>query len=571
MNASKTFLEMLKRYDVTHVFGLPGETTLPLYKEWLGYPEINHILARDERSTAFMADVYSRFSFKPGLCEAPSVGSTHLMPGLAEAYKASVPVIAITSDIPLYYETRNMLTGIDQTALFTGITKESLTIYDPNEIPNIIRRAFRQATGGRLGPVHIRFPHDIQNKETTDPILDVQKDFTKYPAQRPTADESKILEAVNLLTSSNSPVIVCGQGVLYSQAWDAVRKLAELYGIPIGTTINAKGVIADSHPLSLGVIGARGGTSISNNIICESDLVFFIGSSTDSAGTDNWSCPPIRNGQKIIQLDICESEVGNNYPTNVALIGDARSTIKKITELTVTKAKNIKNIPRIQEIRKKTKKYQEYVKELTESVSKPVHPLRFIKELQNSCPEDFCMVLDVGTSAIYTSTYFQVKNPGRRFVYNFAMGSLGFAIPGSIGARIAKPNSCVIGLVGDGSFGLTVGELETINRLGGNINLILINNRSYGWIKAEWALSFGSEYVDFATNFNDVNYMKVAEGFGLTGYQITKPSELTMLKEAFSNPNPSFIEIIMKPENELVPPVPKWIKKAKEKGFEYLK
>ena len=174
MNAARALLEMLKGYEVQHVFGLPGETTLPLYKEWLDFPEIEHVMARDERSTAFMADVYARFTFKPGLCEAPSVGSTHLMPGMAEAYKASIPVIAITSDIPLHLERWNMLTGIDQEALFKGVSKETITATNPQEIPSIVRRAFRVATTGRPGPIHIRLPHDVQGMEVESPRLHIQ-------------------------------------------------------------------------------------------------------------------------------------------------------------------------------------------------------------------------------------------------------------------------------------------------------------------------------------------------------------------------------------------------------------
>ena len=571
MNASKTLLEMLKNYDVEHVFGLPGETTLPWYKEWHDYPEIKHIMARDERSAAFMADGYARFSYKPGICEAPSVGSTHILPGVAEAYKGSLPVIFFTSDIPLHLETQNMLTGLDQTSMFQGITKESITVTNPDQIPHTIRRAFRVATTGKPGPVHIRLPYDVLGMDTREPMLYTQSDFRKYPGHRPVAETGKIIQALKLLGEAENPVIVCGQGALYSQSWDEVVALAELFAAPVGTTINGKGVIPEKHPLSIGVIGARGGTSLSNRVLCEADLVFFIGSSTDSAGTDKWTVPPRDTGATIIQLDISEHEAGNNYPVDVILIGDAKETLEWMLELVEENPREIMKLPRIKKLVEEKKRHNEYVASMAESNETPIHPVRFIKELENALPRKRCLVMDVGTSAIYTSTFYKVPESGRTMAYNFAMGSLGYAIPTSIGASIARPDSCITGLVGDGSFGLAAAELETIARLGRNNNIIVVNNGSFGWIRAEWRLSYGQEYVDFSTNFQDVNYIKIAEGFGLEANRITKPEELTSLETLFKSDEPSFTELVLQPEDQLVPPVPTWIKKAEKKGVRHIK
>lgn len=571
MNASKTLLEMLRNYDVEHVFGLPGETTLPWYKEWLDYPDIKHIMARDERSAAFMADGYARFSFKPGLCEAPSVGSTHILPGVAEAYKGSLPMIFFTSDIPLHLETQNMLTGLDQTSMFKGITKESITITNPDQIPHTIRRAFRVATTGKPGPVHIRLPYDVLQGETTAPLLYAQKDFTNYPGHRPVAATGKIMEALKLLGEAENPVFVCGQGVLYSQGWDEVVALAELFAAPVGTTINGKGSFPENHPLSLGVIGARGGTSLSNKVLCEADLVFFIGSSTDSAGTDKWTVPPVDTKAKIIQLDISEAEAGNNYPVDVILIGDVAGTIDWMLELSDANPREMMKLSRIQKLLKEKKEHDEYVVDLAGSDETPIHPVRFIKELEKALPDDRCLVMDVGTAAIYTSTYYKVPQAGRSMAYNFAMGSLGYAIPTSIGAAVARPDGCIATLVGDGSFGLAAAELETIARMGQNNNIIVMSNSSFGWIRAEWRLSYGEEYVDFATNFKEVDYSKIAEGFGLQANRITKPEELNSLKELFNSDEPSFTELVLRPEDQLVPPVPTWIKKAEKQGVRHIK
>ncbi len=579
MIAAKLLLQILNKQDVRHIFGLPGETTLPLYVAWQDlepFP-IEHVLARDERSAAFMADAYARVSFKPGVCESPSVGSTHVVPGVVEAYKASVPMLVFTSDCPLHLETRNMLTSFNQTALFQGITKDTITVTKGSEIPHILRRAFRIATTGKPGPVHIRLPMDILEEEIDDPKIVTQiyaqKDFTKYPGHRPIAGLETIKEALNLLYKAERPVLICGQGILYSQAWDEVTEFAELFGIPVGTTITGKGSIAEIHPLSIGVIGSRGGTRFSNKIVREADLIFFIGCNTDSAGTSKWTLPAQNSDTKIIHLDISGVETGNIYRTDVILIGDAKATLSRMIEFAIVKITQNKyeELPRIKQILNEAREYNEYIREVSQSDEIPVHPMRFIQELTKALPKENILVTDPGVSAIYPSAFYKVKKAGRSIIFNYALGALGYAIPASVGAYYAKPESCIIALTGDGSYGFSVGELETISRVGGNINIILFNNKCYGWIKAELQASYGPKYVDFATNFKEIDYQKIAEGFGLEAFKVEEAKDLPhILQEAFKLNVPTFIELIVRSENELVPPVPSWVKKAEEIGLKYI-
>lgn len=573
MRAARIVLEMFREYDVKHVFGLPGETTIPLYAEWSNFPNIKHVLARDERSASFMADAYARISFKPGICEGPSAGSTHLIPGVAEAYKASVPMIVLTTDIPLHYEKRNMLTGLDQTALYRGITKETITVTKAEEIPNIVRRAFRLSTSGKPGPVHIRIPLDILNHDVENPRIYAQKSFVSYPGHRPIAEIGKIREAAKLLSSAERPLIICGQGTLFSKAWSEVTELAELLGIPVGTTITGKGSIAETHPLSIGVVGSRGGTSFSNKIVREADLIFYIGCNTDSISTMEWSLPTENADVKIIHLDISEAEVGNIYHTDVELIGDVKSTLTEIIKVieSTVEDKRYEKIPRVKNILKEYREYSRYIEEIAETSEKPIHPLRFIKELSINIPEEYVIVADAGIGAIYTSAFYKVKRAGRSIIFNYSLGALGYAIPASIGCYYAKPNSCIVALTGDGSFGFAVGELETISRIEGNIKVFMFNNGCYGWIKASIQFSYGPQYVDFSTNFKKINYQKIAEGFGLKSFKIEDVEDLNeILPETFKTSEPVFIEVIVKPENELVPPVPSWVEKAEKLGIKYV-
>lgn len=581
MHAAKILLEMLSAHDVQHIFGLPGETTLEWYVAWQDWKSssqpIEHVLTRDERSSAYMADAYARVSFKPGIVEAPSVGATHLIPGVVEAYKASVPMIVFTSEVPLHTEHRNMLTAFDQTSLFKGITKATFTITKGSEIPHIIRRAFRLATSGKPGPIHIRLPMDVLGEDIDDSDISTdlyaQKEFIRYPGARPTAELDMIKDALVLLNSAERPVLICGQGILFSQAWKEVIEFAELMGIPVGTTISGKGSIAETHPLSIGVVGGRGGTRFSNKVVREADVIFFIGSNTDSANTMKWTLPAKESGAKIIHCDISESEPGNNYQTDVILIGDAKSTLRAMIELISTKIsqKKYQDLPRIKQIIKNAKEYNESLWDFKQSKDKPVHPMRFIHELSKTIPDDYIITTDPGVSAIYPSAFHKVKRAGRSMIFNYAMGALGYAIPASVGAYFARPDSCIVALTGDGSFGFTVGELETISRIGGNINIILFNNGGFGWIKGELQVSYGSKYVDFPTNFQAVDYQKIAEGFGLTAYMVRDPKDLSkVLQEAFNLNAPTFIDLQVKPENELIPPVPAWVKIAKKTDLDHI-
>ncbi len=571
MKGARVLLEMLKRYDVKHIFGLPGETTIPLYVEWSKFPEIKHILTRDERNASFMADAYAKVSFKPGICESPSVGATHVIPGIAEAYKSSVPLIVFTTDVPLHLEKKNMLTGFEQTPLFSSITKESLTILKASEIPFILRRAFRMATTGKPGPVHIRVPQNILEEEVASIDLRAQKEFSRYPGHRQIADKREIKKAVELLLKSETPLIICGQGALYSQAWEEIKELAELLAIPVGTTISGKGSFPERHPLSIGVIGIRGGTIVSNKAVEEADLIFYIGCNTDYVTTDGWKLPSADSDKAIIHLDISEAEVSNNYITTSVLIGDAKATLKemiKVIKDEISQQIDFLNSPRIKALNKSLNEYREALRE-GKNHSK-MCPLEVIETLNELLSErEYILAIDPGISAIYTSAFFKADKPGRRFLFNFSLGALGYAIPASIGAHYANPEIPIVALTGDGSFGFTAGELETIARTEGNIKIILFNNDSFGWIRATIRLLQNAS--PFATDFKKVDHVKVAEGFGLRSYKIEKINDLkTLLKEELTRNSPSFIELNVDPEDELIPPVPSWLKIAKEKKLAHI-
>jgi acetolactate synthase-1/2/3 large subunit len=559
-------------YGVTDVFGLPGETTLSLYGAWGEFPQIAYHMCRDERSSVFMADGYAKATGKVGVCEGPSVGATHMVPGVAEAHAACVPMLVFTSDVGLDTTKKNMLTGFDQTSIFQGITKETYTVTKGAEIPFLIRRAFRGATSGRPGPVHIRIPMDIFAQEVPDDEIFAFERFSRFPGIRSTAAEDDMRAAASEIELSSRPVMICGQGCVHSGAWDAVYELAERAAILVGSTINAKGIFPETHDLSIGVTGARGGREWANKIVDSADLIIFAGSSTDSAATDGWKNPDAKSGVKAIQIDISELELGNNYRV-LPLLGDARDTLRGISKLLPGKVSE----PRREWARKaklEREKYEARLAEFEKSLGDTIHPFSVARAIERVAPDDAFLAVDPGISAVYTAAFTRLAKSGRRTAYNFAMGALGYAIPAAIGAKTGLPDKAVIGLVGDGSFGFAAGELETAARLCLDITYVIFDNRSFGWIRGtEFVMKKTTLSADYGrfTNFAEVDYVKIAEGFGLRGFSAGSISEFEkLLRECLTARGPRLIAVRMAPEDKLLPPVPGWFKYAKSAGIENL-
>ena len=564
MKCGRILLEMLKKYDVKHVFGLPGETTLHWYDEWKNFDGIEHIMVRDERNAVFMADGYAKVSGKPGICEGPSVGAPHMLPGIVEAFSSCVPIIAVTSDIPLNGEKHNMLTGADQTSMFKPFVKETLTVHKAEDIPFIVRRAFRLATGGRPGPVHIRLPQDVLAEDVEINDLFAQPEFGRIPGKRTCAAKEDIKKAVCVLKKAKRGVIVCGQGALSSGACDEVQAAAEKFELAVATTISGKGIIAETHPLSVGVAGARGANSFSNGVVNDADTVFFVGSSTDSAGTWGWKVPAKDAKVPMIQLDVSENELGNNYRAEALLLGDAKETLAKLLEY----AKDFDGKGSgsyTKEIAYRRAGYEKTLEDAKACAEVPFNPIHVMAELEKTMPENSILVVDPGIAAVYPAGFIKMKKAGRNFVCNFAQGALGYAASASIGAAKASPESTIVHITGDGSFGFCAGEYETLARTGCRVKVILVNNHSFGWIRVSHAMAFDGE--PFATQFAGVDYVKIMEGFGIPAGRAADGAQLgSALKALFAKEGPAFLEIPFEPEDKCVPPVPDWADKARAQG-----
>ncbi len=567
LNGAQAILKMLEAHDVTHVFGLPGETTIGWYKEWQASSGIEFVLTRDERTAAFAAEAYAKATGRPAVLEAPSPGVTHCAPGITEAYLSSVPVIFFSSDIPINQDKRHGLTGVDQTALYASICKESFYITRVEDIPFLLRRAFRVATSGRPSPVHIRVPINIFHEQAEISDLYAEPNYSHYPAHRPVADHSKIRQTIDLLLGAERPVIVCGQGALASDAGAAVLDLAELLQIPVGTTTPGKATIPETHPLALRVIGARGGMGYANDYVGAADTVFFVGTNTDSSSTNHWKLYGDPASKTFIQLDIAEGHVGNNYPLAVGLVGDARATLDYMAHLIRTEHAGVKRA----KLDLSETKRSALDAVFNSNIPMPdgtVSPVKLAQALDRLLPPDATITAEPGVAAIYPSALLSVREAGRRYLTNYSMGALGYSVPAAIGAAYAKDGP-VISLTGDGSLAFVLGDFETVKRSGKNITIILTRNDSYGWIRGE-AILLDDVDAPWTTEFGAVDYVKVAEGFGMQAMRITKEDQIEpALSAAIAHPGANFIEMMVPTQDRIIPFVPNWIEAAKERGLPY--
>ncbi len=561
MKASKAILAMLKAYNVTDVFGLPGETTLSLYKAWEEFPEIRYHLTRDERNSVFMADAYARASGRVGVCEGPSVGATHMVPGVVEAFQSCVPLIVMTTDIDLKTGPKNMLTGFDQSALFKSIAKDSFTVTDASEIPHLFRRAFRIATTGRPGPVHIRIPMNTLEGCVAESDIYAQSRYSAFPGCRNSAAGDDVAEAAALLALAHRPVMICGQGVVHSSAWEEAARLSKLLQMPSGTTINAKGCLNDYEPLSMGVVGARGGRAWNNKMVREADVVLFAATNTDSANTDSWKIPSPASGQKFIQIDIAERELGNNYDA-LPLFGDARETLTALTAA-LEGAPGPDRSAWGERCAREKAAHEKKLEGVIARCGDEPHPLSLVRAIERLAPDTAFFAVDPGSPAIYSSCFLRIARAGRRAAYNFSMGALGYAIPAAMGARCGTAAEApVVGLVGDGSFGFCGAELETAARLGLKIVYVLFNNGTFGWIRGTQRVHTKAEITPNFRQFTDfakVDYVKFAESLGLAGFRAESMGEFERaFRKCLAADGPCLIDVPLKPEDEQLPPVPGW-------------
>lgn len=569
MKGAEVLVQMLLEYKVEVIFGVPGDTSLPLYEAlYDATPKIRHIMARDERSAGFMADAYARIAYKPGICECPSgAGALYSVPGVAEANASSIPVILFTSDISLADEGKGAITALDHHKLFEPITKWSSFLKQTDKIPETIRRAFRVATTGRPGAVHLSFPHEVLVGELPQAkqMIFAENECIDYPAYRTRGSQEILEEAVGYLLKATRPVIIAGGGANHSQASREVIALSEWLAAPVVTTISGQGIMPDDHPLALGVVGDNGFHPYANQAVEESDLLLYVGCKRGSVSTIRWTLPSYQPTRKIIQIDLDPLQLSNNFSNTLDVAGDARLVLGDLINLLLKEGRGRERSPWVEELNRVRARFWEESRAALQSDAVPIKPQRIIQALNQRLPSPSIVIADAGTPTPYITRFLKLQGGGSRFLIPRAYGGLGYAIPALVGASLARPGTRVVALFGDGSLGMTAGELETLVRLNIPAVLIHFNNGSFGWIKALQALHSKSKF--FSVDFTPGNMASVAEGFGLKAFHIKSPGKLEEgLDKAFATQSPVFLDVVTESELSELPPVYSWLKKADKRG-----
>jgi len=553
MTGAEAVVEMLRAHGVEVIFGLCGDTSLPLYDALARQGSIRHVLTRDERHAAYMADGYARVTGKVGVCEGPSGGgATYLLPGLVEANESSIPVLAINTDIAVSSRGKFTLTELDQRLLMRPLTKWNAVLDRAADIPRVFRAAFESMTTARPGSAHIALPFDVQNGTVEDSEAWADPTLGGYPSRRTAPDPQLVELAAKLLRNSKAPVFICGGGVVISQAESELLELAGKLSAPIATSISGKGSVDEQHALAAGVVGSNGGTPETRAIVDAADLIIFVGCRAGSVTTERWR-HPAPGTARIIHIDVDPAVPGTNYRVDVPLIGDARLCLSALNEA----MNGFKNRNRLLIEQQKSGKFEKF-RALAESTATPIRPERVVAELSKALDSDAIVVADPGTPCPYLSAYYVVRGTGRRYFSNRAHGALGYALAACIGAHYGRPSAKAVAVMGDGSFGMCAGELETVVRLKLPITFVVISNATYGWIKAGQKSGYSERY--FSVDFGVTDHARVAAAFGVKSWRVADPSELSpVLKNALSSAQPTLVDIVCQPLHEAQAPVSEWV------------
>lgn len=544
LTGAQALIRFLEENNVKHVFGYPGGAVLALYDALLESTKIKHILVRQEQAAVHAASGYARITGRPGVCIATSgPGATNLVTGLATAYMDSIPVVAITGQVSTDMIGTDAFQEVDITGITMPITKHNYLVKDVRDLPNVIKKAFHIASTGRPGPVLIDLPKNVSGG-----VFDY-KPIGKVDLQgyKPTykGHPAQIKNLANLLVEAERPLICAGGGVISSNAWQALKDLAEKLNVPVTTTLMGLGSFPEDHPLSLGMLGLHG-TPYANHGVQNCDLLLGIGMRFDDRVTS--AVHKFAPQAKIVHIDIDPAEIGKNVTIDLPIVGDIKMVLGELLQQVSPKSYEswLKQIETWKEA---------YPLAYGESQEK-LRPQYIIQKLGELTKGKAIVATDVGQHQMWTAQYYNFTKP-RSFLTSGGLGTMGYGLPAAVGAQMAAPDSLVVAVTGDGSLQMNMGELGTATEQKLPIKILLLNNSHLCLVKQLQHFNSGKRYSGVCFTGNP-DFVKLVTSYpGAVGLRIEKPEDVEpVLKEALSNGKLTLIDCCISDEELVYPVVP---------------
>jgi len=558
MNGAEILVECLEREGVEVVFAYPGGCSMPIHQALTKTKKIRTILPRHEQGGIFAAEGYARVTGKVGVCMATSgPGATNLVTGIADAFMDSIPLVAITGQVPQEMIGRGAFQETDVFGMTLPMVKHSYLVWDVNELPRIVKEAFHIASTGRPGPVLIDIPKNIQNL-TTQPIFPKTVNLRGYKPERK-ADDVALNELIGMLGDAKAPMIYCGGGVISGEASAELLEFAERTQIPVATTLMGIGGFPETHTLSLKWLGMHG-TVYANNAVNEADLLLAIGVRFDDRVTGK--VEKFCEHGKIVHIDIDNSEINKNKAVCLPILSDLKYAITRLNKLLDQAGykRTTKNFSRYPDWYKqidawKTKHPLSFKD--TEDVIQPQHVIQLLCEMTKG---DAIITTGVGQHQMWAAQFYDFDAP-RRLVTSAGLGSMGFGYPSAMGAKVGMPNKQVIDIDGDGSFLMNVQELATAHIEGIAAKAIILNNQHLGMV-VQWEDRFhgGNRGHTFLGDPRDLqriypDYVDICKGFGVTCERVIHKKDLPAAMKRMLDSKEVYILDVMTPYTEHVLPM----------------
>jgi acetolactate synthase-1/2/3 large subunit/sulfoacetaldehyde acetyltransferase len=539
----RAVVELLKVEGVRHIFGIVGATFLDVLDRLYDDPSVEYINVRHEQAAAFMADGLARVTDRPGVCLVTSgPGATNLLTGIAAAYVAHSPVVALVGGIQLDHYQKDAFQEYDLVGMFRPVTKQALQITKAERIPELLRGALRTAMSGRQGPVFVEIPRDVLNGKLPPTAALAPGAYRVTHAQPPHADA--VREAVQRLRQAERPLLLVGGGASRAGANELVVQLSDRYGIPMITAYGRNDAVPNGHPLYLGPLG-RAGAPEAAAACRRADLILAVGSRL-AQFTTQFDDRYIRSGTAIVQIDLEARDIGRYYPVAVGIHADARETCHALLAALAQGGGPARNESWLREAENLRAEREARLAAEEGLTAKPMKPQRVYAELRRVLPPETIVTLDAGAAPAYGYDRLRFTRP-RTFLTPLDLGGLGFAFPAALGAKLGRPEAPVVAIHGDGGYLMNAQELETAVRHGIGVVTIVMNNNCWGSEKAYQKHFYGGRYI--GCDIGNPRYDQFARLFGAAGYYLEHPDQVgDAVKTALSENAPAVIEIPIDPD-----------------------